>query len=162
MPIYYLDTSALMKRYWTEAGSDVVAELFDGLGDSDALATSQLTVLEMNSALARLLESRQMDRGEYQRILERFTQDIDYYGFTVMSVPNELFSEAIGIVRGYSLRALDALHFASAIASSGLSSSQELYMVSADRKIVEACDRYGMLILDPMADDALVRLRTFR
>lgn len=162
MPIYYLDTSALMKRYWTEIGSDVVAELFEGLDDSDALITSQLTVLEMNSALARLLESRQMAHREYQGILERLTQDIDYYGFTVMSVPDELFSEAIGVVREYSLRALDALHFASAIASNGLSSGQELYMVSADRKIVEACNRYGMLILDPIADDALARLRTLR
>ena len=71
MPIYYLDTSALMKRYWTETGSDVVAELFEGLEDSDALATSQLTVLEMNSALARLLESRQMAHREYQGILGR-------------------------------------------------------------------------------------------
>ncbi len=162
MPIYYLDTSALMKRYWTEPGSDVVAELFEGLEDSDALATSQLTVLEMNSALARLLESRQMAQREYRGILERFTQDIDYYGFTVMSVPNELFSTAIGIVREYSLRALDALHFASAIASSGLSSGQKLYMVSADRKIVEACDRYGMPILDPIADDAFSQLRSLR
>ena len=103
-----------------------------------------------------------MDQREYQGILERFTQDIDYYGFTVMSVPNELFSAAIGIVREYSLRVLDSLHFASAIASSGLSSGQKLYMVSADRKIVETCDRYGMLILDPIADDALSRLRSLR
>ena len=99
---------------------------------------------------------------ECQQNLERFTQDIDYYGFTVMSVPNELFSAAISVVREYSLRALDALHFASAIASNGLSSGQELYMVSADRKMVEACDRYGMLILDPIADDALSQLRSLR
>ena len=162
MPIYYLDTSALMKRYWTETGSDVIAELFEGLGDSDALATSQLTVLEMNSALARFLESRQTTRGEYQRMLDQFARDIDDYGFKFMSIHNELVTEAVSVVREYSLRALDALHFTSAIAASELPGNQNLYMVSADRKIIEACVRHGMPSLDPIADDALGRLRSLR
>ena len=162
MPIYYLDTSALMKRYWTETGSDVVTELFEGLGNSDALATSQLTALEMNSALARLLESRQMDLGEYQRVLDRLARDIDDYVFTVMPVHNELITEAISIVRRYSLRALDALHFTSAIAANELPGNQNLYMVSADRKIIEACVKHGMPVLDPIEDDALGRLRSLR
>lgn len=160
MPIYYLDTSALIKRYRTEPGSNVIRELFDGLTDSDALATSQLTVLEMNSALARLLESRQMDREEYQRVLDRFARDIGDYGFTVTPVHNELVIEAVSVVREYSLRALDALHFTSAIVAGELPGNQILYMVSADRMIIEACGKYGMPVLDPIADDALSRLRS--
>ncbi len=162
MPIYYLDTSALMKRYWTEDGSDVVAELFEGLEDSDALGTSQLTVLEMNSALARFLESRQTTREEYQRMLDQFARDIDDYDFTVTPVHNELVIEAVSVVREYSLRALDALHFTSAIVVSELPGNQDLYMVSADRRIIEACGKYGMPVLDPIADDALGRLRSLR
>ncbi len=123
MPIYYLDTSALIKRYRAEIGSDVIAGLFESLADSDELVTPQLTVLEMNSAATRFLEGNEITRAECQRMLEQFTQDIQYYDFTVMSVQNELFSEAIGIVREYSLRALDALHFASAVIASRSRSS---------------------------------------
>ena len=45
MPIYYLDTSAVMKRYIPEIGSDVVEELFEELTNSEVLTTSYLTVL---------------------------------------------------------------------------------------------------------------------
>ena len=160
MPIFYLDTSAVMKRYRSETGSDVVAELFGKLANSNALATSELTVLEMNSALARLLESRQMTQGEYQKTLDRFARDIDLYGLTVMPVHSELVTEAISVVRGYSLRALDALHFTSAMTASELPGNQNLYMVSADRKIIEVCVRHGIPSLNPLADDALSRLRS--
>ena len=163
MPIYYLDTSALMKRYVPEEGSDVVRELFEGLTDSDALIISQLAILEMNSAATRLLESRQTTQREYQRMLNQFERDIDYYDFTIMPVRNELVISAIDVVREYSLRALDALHFTSATIIARLTSdNQNLVMVSADGKLLEACESYGILVLDPISDDALSRMRSLR
>ena len=45
MSIYYVDTSALVKKYRTERGTDVVAELFGDRVGTDVLLTSYLTVL---------------------------------------------------------------------------------------------------------------------
>ena len=39
---------------------------------------------------------------------------------------------------------------------------QDIYMVSADREIIEACEAYGISTLDPGDADALNRLRSLR
>lgn len=163
MPIYYLDTSAVIKRYIPEPGSDVVEELFDGLTDSDELATSYLTLLEVNSTTARLLKGRAITRREYQRTLNQFIQDISDYGFTLIPVQNKLIDRSTEIAREYFLRSLDILHFASAmIASEMLSVGQEIYMVSADRELIAACESYGIPALDPQSNDALDLLMSLR
>ncbi len=163
MPIYYLDTSAIMKRYRTEIGSDVVDEIFDGLTDSDELATSYLTLLEVNSAATRLLKGRVIAQSVYRRILSRFTLDIFNDAVTLLPIQNELIDSAIDIAGEYALRSLDALHFASALIAIRMSSdSQGLFMVSADRELLEACESYGILTLNPQSNDAIEILRSLR
>ena len=162
MPIYYLDTSALMKRYIPEAGSDVMEELFDGLTDSDELTTSYLTLLEVNSTATRLFKGRAITRGHHQRILIRFTLDISNNAITLVPIQNELVDSALGIAGEYTLRSLDALHFASALIASGLASDEDIYMVSADRELIVACQAHGILTLNPQSDNALHLLRSLR
>lgn len=56
MPAYYVDTSALVKRYHVEAGSEHVDRLF---ADPDAiLVTANFTLTELTSALDRKLQER--------------------------------------------------------------------------------------------------------
>ena len=138
MPIFYLDTSAIMKRYIPETGSDVLRELFEGLTDSDELTTSYLTLLEVNSTTTRLLRGRVITQSDYQRIQDRLNRDIINYGITLIPVRNELVDGAISVARRYSLRSLDALHFTSATASERPLDTQNLYMVSADRELIAA------------------------
>ncbi len=57
MPIFYLDTSALLKRYKTEAGTSVIDRLFKLLEKPhNKAAISFLTVLEVIAAGRRLLK----------------------------------------------------------------------------------------------------------
>lgn len=163
MSIYYLDTSAVMKRYIPEFGSEVVEELFEGLTESESLTTSYLTVLEANSAATRLWGGHIISQRDYRRILGQLIRDMRSHGVTVIPVRNELVAEAVAAVRTYSLRALDALHFTSAVAADRNSSNgQNLYMVNADREILEACEADGIPTLNPQSDDALDRLRSIR
>lgn len=51
MPVYFFDTSALVKRYHVEAGSETVNGLFD---DPDAVfAVASITITEFVSAFTR-------------------------------------------------------------------------------------------------------------
>jgi len=51
VPVYYIDTSALVKRYHLEQGSKRVDQI---LADSTAiLSTANLTITELTSALDR-------------------------------------------------------------------------------------------------------------
>ena len=162
MPIYYLDTSAIMKRYKSEIGSNVVEELFTGLTGSEFLITSQLTVLEANSVVARHLGGPSIMRREYRTMRERLIRDMRDYQVTIIPVQSELVAEAANTVFDYPLRTLDALHFTSAVMIVTELRDQDIYMVSADREIIEACEAYGILTLDPSDADALNRLRSLR
>ena len=162
MPIYYLDTSAVMKRYKSEIGSNVVEELFMGLTGSEFLITSQLTVLEANSVAARHLEGPAIMRREYRTMRERFIRDMRDYQVTIIPVQSELVAEAANTVFDYPLRTLDALHFTSAVMVVRELRGQDIYMVSADREIIAACEAYRILTLDPSDADALNRLRSLR
>lgn len=163
MPIYYLDTSAVMKRYRTEIGSDVVRELFERLTDSDKLTTSYLTLLEVNSTATRLLKGRVITQVAYETVLIQLSQDIPNYDVTLVPVQNELIDRTMGIAREYSLRSLDSIHFASAMIANEMSpGTQDVYMVSADRDLIAACESYGIPTLNPQSDDALNSLRALR
>ena len=138
-------------------------ELFDGLADSDELATSYLTLLEMNSTATRLLKGSVITPSYYQRTLNQFALDISDYDFTLVPVQNELIDRTIGIANEYSLRSLDAMHFTSMLVASSLSSGdQDIYMVSADRELIAACDAHGILTLNPQSYDARDRLASLR
>jgi predicted nucleic acid-binding protein len=50
MPNYFFDSSALVKRYRREAGSDRVNELLDS---ADRIIVARLTQLEVSAALVR-------------------------------------------------------------------------------------------------------------
>ncbi len=49
---YYLDSSALVKRYVAETGTDWIRSLVTSVG-ADLLITSRITLVEVRSALAR-------------------------------------------------------------------------------------------------------------
>ena len=51
MPIYYLDTSALLKYYIQEPGTDFMVELLESNAARDQFLTSTFTLLELSSAI---------------------------------------------------------------------------------------------------------------
>lgn len=56
MAIYYLETSALVKRYRSELGTDVATELVDRRMLDDYFITSYFSVLEVEATIARALK----------------------------------------------------------------------------------------------------------
>ena len=49
MAVFYLDASAVLKRYRTEKGTEVVDDIYDGRGEQHIILTSQLTCIEVES-----------------------------------------------------------------------------------------------------------------
>ena len=56
MPRYFLDSSALIKRYHQESGTAQVAGLFNGSGNRFFI--SRLALVEIHSCFARLVKLR--------------------------------------------------------------------------------------------------------
>ena len=113
MPIY-IDTSALVKRYVLEQGSDD----FDSfvLNCEDECIVSALGTTEFESMLQRLQRQGYIDAAFMQQARDHFMADLATALWTVRPFENGSFVQAVALMRSLELplATLDALHLASA------------------------------------------------
>jgi len=107
--ILYLDTSALVKLYAEEAGSGLVRQR---VRDSDLIATSLVAYAEARSALARKGRSREISRPALTQCKKEFERD--WLRLHRLPIDETLIRKAGQLAEEYALRALDALHLATA------------------------------------------------
>ena len=108
----YVDTSALVKRYLQEPGSDA----FDTFFLTQApLCISRLTAIELRCALARRRRAKQISRKLEDQVQEAFRLDMQDGALIVVSFNDDDLTLAyhlmdeVGVIP---LRTLDALHLA--------------------------------------------------
>lgn len=160
MVAYYIETSALVKRYRTESGSAVIKELFTHLRQEEALTTSHFTSLEVEAAAARALKARTMTTEAYGMMLWSYAQDMERW-FTLLPVSSTLITEAADVTKAYALRAADAVHLATALRlQRGL--SVRLVFVTSDLELITACHSAGMSVLNPVAENSHEELAQWR
>ena len=136
----YVDTSALVKRYLQEPGSDT----FDAFFLSQApLGISRLTVIEMRCALARRRRANQVSPELEAQVLGEFRLDMQDGALIVVPFSEDDLTLAYHLmdeVRAVPLRTLDALHLAVArhVAASGFA--------TADKNQAEAARLLGFTL----------------
>ena len=109
MSLAYFDTSVLVKNYIQEAGSTRVREL---LGTYE-FVSSAIAPVELRSAVRHRHRQGEMTKQHYTSILTRVKQDRAFWQL-VEPVPPVL-AKAEELVVAHDVRALDAIHLASAI-----------------------------------------------
>lgn len=160
MTVYYLDTSALIKRYRTETGTAVIGVLFSGRREDDVFTTSHFTSLEVESVAARALKARLLDRRAHGVMLRLFAEDLEQW-LVVLPLFTALVSNAAELVRRYAIRAGDSIHLASALRVREAVSVETVF-VTSDGELLQAAEAAGFSVLNPEADNALETLRRFR
>jgi predicted nucleic acid-binding protein len=148
MPRYFFDSSALVKRYHAESGSDKVEQLFADA--SRRILISRLALVEFHSCFARLVRERVISEAQFLRLLERLKSDARNNTFSVaaLSGPRLLDASALLATHGLtnSIRALDAIHLATALAlhrRSGLGG-----FVTADKRLLTSATACGLTPID--------------
>ncbi len=134
--ILYLDTSALLKIYFEEDGSNVVEE---HLGRTDLVATSWIAYVEARAAFARRL-------SPVERRQARASLDNDWPRYVKIDVTETLLREAAVAAETYRLRAYDAVHLASARTLRDRRRNP-ITFGSWDRELDEAAARDGFVLL---------------
>ena len=136
----YFDTSALIKRYINESGRREVLQL---LRKNDCVVSAVLPV-EIRSALRRRVAEGSLDTRRVAGIVKRVTADRAFW--TVVEVSGEVLAAAEMLSAGHPLRALDAIHVASAQLFAARVVSSALIFVSADIRQTTAAAALGMAI----------------
>jgi predicted nucleic acid-binding protein len=105
--IHFYDTSAIVKRYFIESGSDRVNDLLSHPESGHLL--SRLAVVEVNAAIARRAQPDDVDG-----LMARFDNDARR-AYEITIVDDAMFDSAINLVKRYRLRGCDSLQLASAM-----------------------------------------------
>lgn len=136
----YVDTSALIKLYLPEPGSDELNRLLDGRRD---LLLAELTVTEFVSAMAR----RKRDRDLTARVAGRLYKtllDHAHSRFLLIGATPDTHRSAERLLlsqEGVALRAADALHLALALAGEARA------VATYDGRLARAGSELGMEVL---------------
>jgi predicted nucleic acid-binding protein len=108
--IFFFDTSALIKRYISEPGSNKVDELCE---IAENIVVSPVTKIEVHSTLKRLLATNLISEDDYETVKNNIDYDFKY--FTVLSFNEEIEKEAIKLIEKHQLKTLDSIQLASCL-----------------------------------------------
>jgi len=146
MKYVYWDTSALIKRYHQEKGSDKVNEIFSAVIERRQQAfISYLGVLESLSAITR--RKRHL-HGKYNLIVKTVIKEITDY-FTIIPIDDEIMELSMKMIFKYGLRTLDSIHLATAVHISRYLHTNEIMFISSDEELLHAAKMEGFEILNP-------------
>lgn len=134
----YFDTSALVKRYVDEAGRREVLRLLRRYD----VVTSAVVPVELRSALRRRVAEGTLDEERVPEILKRVAAERGFWA--VIDVSSDVLAAAETLVAAHPLRALDAIHVASAQLFADRIEKPELMFVSADVRQTAAASAVGM------------------
>jgi predicted nucleic acid-binding protein len=136
----YFDTSALVKRYVDERGRHEVLRLLR----RNECVTSAVLSIELQSSLRRRAAEGSIDAGRLQAILEHVAADRPYW--TLVEVGIDVLAGAETLVAAHPIRALDAIHVASAQLFAARVSMPDLTFVSANKRQTETADAVGLVV----------------
>lgn len=144
--IDYFDSSAFVKRYVVEVGTDSVMAL---LRAGSAPAIARIGQVEAAAAIARRTRDGALTAKQRDRLLGRVAQD--FTECRVIELTAIITRLSIRLLRRYPLRAADSIHLASAVwLRDGLDGS--VRFVCADTALERAARAEGLDTLCPGAD----------
>jgi predicted nucleic acid-binding protein len=146
MAEYFLDSSALVKRYVEEPGTDRVVQLLD---KGHRLVVSHLAKVEVTSALARRERAGKVAAEQVDAVVGAMDAEFREV-FEVVELGGEVLGRAAELTRAHALKASDAIQLACAlVACSALDASAAITMVCADRELNAAAEQEGLPVVDP-------------
>ncbi len=139
--ILFFDTSALIKRYIQEKGSNKVDLL---MNEADRVIVSAITEIETCSAFRRLLSERAVTEGDYRVLMREFETDYPY--FTRVDLDDLAVSCAKYAIGKYRLKTLDSIQLGTALAVR----DDIDYFVACDARLTHSARKEGLHVINPM------------
>jgi len=146
----YFDTSALLKQYVTETGSNWV-RTYLASATAPAVFTSHLTAVEATCAFARRLREGTLLPAVHAKVVQAFDYDITYR-YTLLDVMPVTIDTARRLANQHPLRAYDAVQPATAwLLNQHLlhTNKTPLAFICADDRLVAVAQAEGLLTDNP-------------
>lgn len=147
MALYYLETSALVKLYVKEPGTERLLRLAARTGNH-RFAVLTLTRVEVHSAIRRRQREGDIDEPIAERLLSQFEQHLESR-FIRQVLNDALIDLATSLVNRSALRAYDAVQLAGCLILKENSATDEPTFVCSDQRLIQAAQTEGLGCFDP-------------
>lgn len=141
--IYYLDSSALVKRYAAEVGSERVTALVEG---EEMIAVSWLALPETLAAVTRRAKGGSISpenlaaiRGQLHRDMQRFM---------IVEVSGAPIDGIEALITRHALRGADSIHLSTALWLKKVTKSPVVF-VASDHELLAAASAERLKTLNP-------------
>lgn len=148
MTIFFLDTSALAKRYVPEIGSSWIRSLTTDMSEN-AIVISRLSTVEFVSALVRRQREKMINQDDFITLRGAFLNHVEKV-YTIINLNKDVLIAARFLLERHSLRTLDAIQLASALKARQIFEAEPIF-VSADTRLLTAAAAEGLLTDNPTA-----------
>ena len=154
MDFYFFDSSAAVKNYINETGTNWVKSIFASIPQAEIFMAS-ITEAEVVAAFARRRKGKTLTIIDANIIISQFKTDFSKDFSTVETVP-KIISQAVYLADKHSLRDYDAIQLSSALEiytrlinfKINFSSSTFIF-VSADNELNSAANAEGLTVANP-------------
>lgn len=131
----FFDSSAFVKRYVREAGTEAVLAWCDRASE---IGLSGIALPEIISAFCRLRREDKIDDAQYRQLKSMLLADIE--DAAICDLTPEVLAQSIVSLETNVLRGMDAIHVGSAVAL------KADVFVSADQRQRDAANRAGLRV----------------
>ena len=150
MADFFLDSSAIVKRYVNETGTVFVDDLMQ-VKQGNAVFIAQITKVEVTSAFARRKKGKTLSVIDAAASVDSFNIDLDDIYYTV-DLTSDHIASATDLATKYALRGYDAVQLATALAANYdviENGGSSLVFVSADGELNAAATAEGLSVENP-------------
>jgi predicted nucleic acid-binding protein len=149
LSVYYLDTSALVKLYVREPGTEQMLRLADPAG-GHALALLGLTRVEFRSAVRQRERAGDVAHDIADNLIDSMDEHLANF-FLVQPLTDLVIEEAAALLDRHALKAYDAVQLAGCIMLRARLGRHATFVCS-DSQLVRAAEDEGMIVLDPAVE----------
>lgn len=137
--IAYLDSSAILKQHLLDEPG--LADIHSIATESELVATSRLSFVEVRAGLAAARRSNRLDGARHDRAVIAFMDA--WAGYDVLELSEEISARAGAVAETYGLRAGDAIQLASMLE---LDPQREVIVVAWDARLRAAARAAGLVV----------------
>lgn len=153
MNYFFLDASALGKRYVPEQGSQLLHYLFEQL-DRSRLRCLTIGALEAISVVIRAQNGGRITSTDAADALAAVRAEV-FASMPMVSARDDLVFFAATLIEKHHINSTDAILLRAALdlMAGFRANGDDLVLISSDRRLLRAADREGLPALDPEDED---------
>lgn len=144
--VNFCDTSAIIKLYHDETGSDWMEALFNDANAS--IIISELTRVELYSAICKKVRTQEITKNACDEAINNFEKDCQER-FLVTLLDSRVVKKAQTLLKTYgkaqSIRTLDALQLAACLNEI----AKAFRFICADANLLKVGEREGVTVINP-------------